>query len=111
MFGFAQVDIEVPDKLYDKFGEMLPLFVVQEIPNRDIPEEMKIYQEKTGWITVKGTKKVLLYTPLIEWYLRHGLRHTAVHQLIEYETGMPFSWFPVEVGNARRMADKDPLKK
>ena len=48
MFGFAQVDIEVPDKLYDKFGEMLPLFVVQEIPNRDIPEEMKIYQEKTG---------------------------------------------------------------
>ena len=60
---------------------------------------------------VMKAKKILLYTPLIKRYLRHGLRHTEVHQLIEYEAGMPFSWFPVEVGNARRMADKDPLKK
>ena len=30
VFGFAQVDIEVPNKLYDKFSEMAPLFVVQE---------------------------------------------------------------------------------
>ena len=34
-----------------------------------------------------------------------------VHQLIEYKPGMPFSWFPEEVANARREADKDPLKK
>ena len=46
--GFAQVDIEVPDELYDKFSQMAPLFVVQEIPDCDIPEEMKIYKEKTG---------------------------------------------------------------
>ena len=43
-----------------KFSEMSPLFVVQEIPpDRDIPEEMKIYKEKTGRKTVKGTKKLL----------------------------------------------------
>ena len=48
VFGFAQVDIEVPDKFYDKLSEMAPLFVVQEIPDRDIPEEMKTYKEKTG---------------------------------------------------------------
>ena len=42
VFGFAQVDIEVPDKLYDKFSKMSPLFVVQEILDRDIPEEMKV---------------------------------------------------------------------
>ena len=40
-FGSAQVDIEVPDELYDKFSEMSPMLVVQEIPDRDIPEEMK----------------------------------------------------------------------
>ena len=34
-----------------------------------------------------------------------------VHQLIEYEPGMPFPWFPEKVANARREADKDPLKK
>ena len=120
VFGFTQVDIEVPDELHDKFSEMSPLFVVQEIPDRDIPDEIKIYKEKTGRKTVKRTKKflgvmkakmILLYTPLIEWYLQQGLRLTAVHQLIDYEPGMPFSWFSEEVANARREADKDPLKK
>ena len=120
VFGFAQVDIEVPDELYDKFSEMSRLFVVQEILKRDIPEEMKIYNEKTGRKTVKGTKKllgvmrakkILLYTSVMEWYLRHCLRITAVHQLIKYKPGMPFSWLPEEVANARREAGKDPLKK
>ena len=57
---FAQVHIEVPDELYDKFSEMSPLFVVQEILDRNIPEERKIYKEKTGTKTVKGTKKLLV---------------------------------------------------
>ena len=29
--GFAQVDTEMPDELYDKFSEIGTLFVVQEI--------------------------------------------------------------------------------
>ena len=37
-FEFPQVDIEAPGKLYDKFSEMSPLLVVQEIPDRDISE-------------------------------------------------------------------------
>ena len=72
---------------------------------------------KTSRKTGKGTKKllgvikakkILLYTPLIEWYLQQGLRLTAVHQLIECKPGMPFSWFPKKVTNARHEADKDP---
>ena len=59
---------------------------------------------------MKG-KKILLYTPLIEYNLQHGVRLTAVHQLIEYKPGMPFSWFPETVANARHEVDKDPLKK
>ena len=70
-----QVDIEVPDELYGKFSEITPLFVAQEIPDCSLTEEMKIYKEKTGRETVKGTKKllgvmkakkILLYTALIE---------------------------------------------
>ena len=73
---------------------MTSLFVLQEIPDCDIPKEMKIYKEKTGRKAVKGTKKllgvmkaknILLYAPLIKWYLSHGLRLTAVHYLVEYE--------------------------
>ena len=74
------------------------------------------WRKKTGRKTVTGTKKllgvmkakkILLYTPLIKWYLQHGLRLTAVHQLAEYELGKPFSWFQEEVAKARREADKD----
>ena len=92
VFGFAQVDIEVSDKLYDMFGEMASLFVVKEIPDCNIPKEMKICKEKTGRKTVKKTKKlldvmkaknILLNTPLIKWCLQHGFKVTAVHQLVE----------------------------
>ena len=58
-------------------------------------------------LSVMKTKKILLYTPLIKWYLHHGSRLTAV----EYEPRKSFSWFPEEVTNARRQDDKDPLKK
>ena len=34
-----------------------------------------------------------------------------VHQLIAYEPGMPFAWFPEKVVNARREADRYPAKK
>ena len=44
-FGFSQVDIEVPHDLKDKFSEMPPLFVVDEIPDNCIPEEMKLYEK------------------------------------------------------------------
>ena len=42
--------------------------------------------------------------------LQHGLKLTVVYQLIQYEPGMLFSWFPEEVGSARCEVDKDPLK-
>ena len=39
------------------------------------------------------------------------MRLRAVHQLVEYEPGKPFSWFPEEVAGARPEADRDSLKK
>ena len=67
--------------LYDVFSEMAQLFVVQEIPVCNMPKKMKIYMEKTSGNSIKGTqklvgvmkvKKILLYTSLIKWYLKHG---------------------------------------
>ena len=68
---------------------MAPLFVVQEKPNCNMPDEMKMYQDKTGRETVKGTKellgvmktllrvmraeKIIFYINMIHWYLGHGL--------------------------------------
>ena len=39
---------------------MSPQVAVQEILDRNIPEEMNIYKEKTGRKTVKGTEKLLV---------------------------------------------------
>ncbi len=120
LFGFAQVDIEIPEDLFEKFSEMSPLFVVQEIPNDQIPEHMHEYLRATGRKRIPGTrklcglmkaKKILLYTPLLKWYLDHGLKVTAFHQFLRYKRGKPFAWFPEEVADARRQADKDPDKR
>lgn len=35
-------------------------------------------------------KKILLYNPVVRWYVEHGSRLTAVHQFIAYEQGKPF---------------------
>lgn len=43
VFGLTQVNIEVVDKFYDKISEMVRLFVIQEIPDCNIHEEMKMY--------------------------------------------------------------------
>ena len=51
-----QVDIEVPDEVYNNFREMAPMFVVQEICDHDIPEEIQMYKEKSDRKTVEGTK-------------------------------------------------------
>ena len=48
LFGFLQVDIQVPVELLEKFSEFSPLFVIDSIPKEQIPEHMKDYQEKTG---------------------------------------------------------------
>ena len=37
LFGFFQVDIEVPEQLLDKFSEFSPLFILSEVPEDQIP--------------------------------------------------------------------------
>ena len=116
LFGFAQVDIEVPETLYEKFSEMAPLFVVDEITK--VPEHMKEYQKLTGrkenknsrkLLGVMQAKKILLYTSLLKWYIEHGLKVTAYHELLVYQLGRPFNWFPDEVADARREGDIEGL--
>ena len=87
-FGFAQVDIEVSDKLYDKFSEMSPLSVAQEIPDRDIPEEMKIYKNS-------------FYAKMIEDKGRHkGIRFTFEERVVDKALRSPFFDNLEEIGGA-----------
>ena len=120
LFGFFQVDIEVPEQLLDKFSEFSPLFILSEVREDQIPQHMQDYKINTGRKKIKNNKKllgvmkaekILLYSPLLKWYLNHGLQVTKIHKYISYTPGRPFKWFPEEVSGARRAADQDKNKK
>ena len=120
LFGFFEVDIEVPEQQRKRFSEFCPLFVISEVPEDQIPQHMKDYKINTGRKMIKNnkkllgvmkTEKILLYSPLLKWYLNHGLQVTKIHRYISYISGRPFKWFPEEVSSARREADNDKNKK
>ena len=76
LFGFLQVDIHVLDALREKFSKFSPLFIIDNIPKDQIPQYMKDYQERTGRLTIRGTKKllgvmkateILLCTSMLKW--------------------------------------------
>ena len=50
---------------------------------------------------------MLIYAPLLKWYLDHGLKITAVYRTINYRPQKIFEWFVNEVANNRRKGDAD----
>ena len=53
---------------------------------------------------------MLLATPLLKWYLEHGLEVTKVHQVIEFTPEPCFKPFGDAVSDVRRAGDADPRK-
>ena len=111
-FGFAEVDIEVPEELWSEFEEFPPLFINRGVPDSAVPQHMHDYLQQSGrkrfpeqpkLLGVMSAKKILLYAPLLVWYLNRGLKLTAVYRTIDYEPREIFSWFVNEVANNRRM--------
>ena len=118
-FGFAEVDIEVPEELWPEFEEFPPLFINRGVPDSAVPQHMHNYLQQSGrkrfpeqskLLGVMSAKKILLYAPLLAWYLNQGLKLTAVYRTIEYEPREIFSWFVNEVANNRRKGDAEKDK-
>ena len=118
-FGFAEVDIEVPRELWPEFEEFPPIFINRSVPDSAVPQHMHDYLKNSGrkrfpeqpkLLGVMSAKKVLLYAPLLQWYLTNGLKLTAVHRSITYEPCEIFTWFVKEVADNRRKGDADKDK-
>ena len=118
-FGFAEVDIEVPKELWPEFEEFPPLFINRGVPDSEVPQHMHAYLQQSGrkrfpeqkkLLGVMSAKKILLYAPLLAWYLNQGLKLTAVYRTIDYEPREIFSWFVNEVANNRRKGDAEKDK-
>ena len=72
---------DVPEHLRDHFQEMCPICKNVEISRDDIGDYMKTYAEENDIMkqprrSLIGSmigEKILLATPLLRWYLEHGL--------------------------------------
>ena len=118
-FGFAEVDIEVPRNLWEKFEELPPFFINQAVPDERVPQHMNDYlrgNDRTRFpdqkklLGVLSAKKMLIYAPLLQWYLNHGFTITALYRTIDYRPQKIFNWFVNEVANNRWAGDADEEK-
>ena len=113
-FGAVEVDLYVPDHLKPKFQEMTPIFKNVDISIDNIGEHMKRFAEENECMprprraligSYRGDK-ILLATPLLQFYLEQGLVVTKVHQAVQWCSKPCFRGFGDFVSNARRDGDQ-----
>jgi G:T-mismatch repair DNA endonuclease (very short patch repair protein) len=132
LYGMVEVDISVPASWgevkfrpdthldpYDYYSEMSPLFGNVEVPFDVIGETMQDYVKRNNLgmkprrllIGAMKAEKMLIATPLLKWYILHGLKVSRIYQVIEYNNPtFSFRNFVKEVTEARRLGDQDSTK-
>ena len=117
-FGFAEIDIEIPNHLHQKFEEMCPFFYNKVVPAKAVPEHMLKYLRDTGrkrgedkkLMGTLSAQKMLVYAPLLLWYVNHGAVIKRVYRTIDYTPAKIFPWFVEQVTEARRTGDVEKSK-
>ena len=118
LFGMIECDIHVPPELRPYFSEMQPIFKNANVSRDDIGPYMRQYAEEHDIMSTPRRmlvgsyrgEKILLTTPLLRWYLAHGLVVDRVYQIVEYSPKPCFQHFGESVSTARRNGDVDPDK-
>ena len=90
LFGFVECDIEVPDHLKDYFSEMTPIFKNTEVSLKDVGQHMQEYAKEHKIKDIPRRlligsyfgKKIGLSTPLLKWYLNHGLVISHIYTVV-----------------------------
>jgi len=122
-FGCCEVDIEVPEYLWNQFAEFPPLFInvnvdsskcgeyinllIQRLQATEANEIHKRYRHKIERKLISTFKavKILLITPLLKWYLVHGLIVTRLYGIVRASRYEPFKGFVEWGANERRNGD------
>ena len=97
---------------------MPPIFKNCDISREDIGAPMREYAEAHNIMSqprrsLIGSYKgegILLATPLLRWYVDHGLVVDKIHQVVQYWPQKCFQRFGQDVSDARRAGDADPNK-
>ena len=74
LFGCVECDIHVPEQLRETFSQMCPIFKNTEISRENEEENDIMRQPRRSLIGSMVGKKILFTTPLLKWYLEHGLQ-------------------------------------
>ena len=119
IFGVVECDIRVPDHKKEKFAEICPIFKNTDIPFDAIGEHMQNFvrehklseKPRRGLIGSMFAEKILLITPLLQWYIKQGLEVTNIYEVTEFIPRACFDGFADQVSEARREGDRDPSTK
>ena len=118
MFGFVECDTKVPDHLKEYFSEMTPIFKNVDVCLGDVGELMQEYTKQHNIKDVPRRlligsyfgKKIGLTTPLLKWYLEHGLVITHIYTTVEYISNAAFSSFMTQIAQCHLEGDRDKDK-
>ena len=115
IFGCVEVDISVPDNLKCYFQEMTPIFKHGVVKLQDIGQHMQdflrksntVFKDRRYLIGSMFATKILIITPLLRWYIEHGIVVTKIYQLIEFSPVKCFETFANKVSDDRRAGDNN----
>ena len=116
IFGAVEVDLHVPDHLKNFFSELTPIFKHATVNFEDIGPHMQNFINESGTKFKKRcyligsmfAEKILIITPLLQWYISHGIIVTNIYQLIQFSPEKCFVKFADQVSDDRRGGDVDP---
>ncbi|KAG6618409.1 uncharacterized protein IUM83_01047 [Phytophthora cinnamomi] len=122
IFGSLECDIRTPEHLKQYFSEMTPIFkniLIDCTCGSIIGKHMHEYNESRKQSRAKPARKligsyfgekILIYTPLLKWYLSHGMEITLTYSFIKASSHKAFEPFMEAVSKARREGDADESK-
>ena len=113
VFSLIECDLCLPEALREHFAEMQPVFKNIRLTRDDLGPFMRRYAEEHNIMATPRRMllgsyrgdKILLATPLLRWYMDHGLEETHVYQIVEYDPIPCFRRFGDAVSTTRREGD------
>ncbi|KAG3026276.1 hypothetical protein PC121_g24666 [Phytophthora cactorum] len=117
ILGFLECDIRTPEHLRHYFSEMTPIFknaLIDCTDEKVIGTQMYEYNRSRGNQGAKPARKligsyfgekIIIYAPLLKWYLDHGMEITKTYSFIKASSHKAFAPFMEAVSSARREGD------
>ena len=115
----VECDVSVPKHLEPLFEEFQPVFKNIEVSRQDLSPHMRDFAVKHKLMSTPRRllvgsffgSKLLFLTPLLKWYLEHGLQMTCIYFAVEFDAKACFKPFVDEASAARLAAARDSSKK